>query len=161
MPGFAACAARAMPADRRALLDSAESGADFAEGMYEFRQPNEFIEMRAFGNSFVNAIPVRPGQATRSPDRLTIQSEAVARRARPLGPSQEYGSRGRFGPDGQGKLPTYPALQSAEIGIGYHSGAWLPSQSFELVAADRTLRRRDLRAPADPSAPPPAFLRRQ
>ena len=60
----AADEARAMLAERRVLLDSAETVAAFAEEMNEFLQTSEITETRAFVRSFVKAILVRPGRAT-------------------------------------------------------------------------------------------------
>ena len=53
-----------MLAERRVLLDSAETVASFAAEMSEFLQTSEITETRAFVRSFVKAILVRPGQAT-------------------------------------------------------------------------------------------------
>ncbi len=53
-----------MLAERRVLLDSAETVAACAEEMSEFLAPSESTETRAFVCSFVKAIPVRPGRAT-------------------------------------------------------------------------------------------------
>ena len=60
----AADEARAMLAERRVLLDSAETVAAFAEEMSEFLRTSEITETRAFVRSFVKAILVRPGRAT-------------------------------------------------------------------------------------------------
>ena len=60
----AADEARTMLAERRVLLDSAETVAAFAAEMSEFLQTSEITETRAFVRSFVKAILVRPGQAT-------------------------------------------------------------------------------------------------
>ena len=53
-----------MLAERRVLLDSAETVAACAEEMSEFLATSESAETRAFVRSFVKAIPVRPGRAT-------------------------------------------------------------------------------------------------
>ena len=55
---------RAMLAERRVLLDSAETIAAFAEEMSEFLRTSEITETRAFVRSFVKAILVGPGRAT-------------------------------------------------------------------------------------------------
>ena len=60
----AADEARVMLAERRVLLDSAETVAAFAEEMSEFLRTSEITETRAFVRSFVQAILVRPGRAT-------------------------------------------------------------------------------------------------
>ena len=60
----AADEARVMLAERRVLLDSAETVAAFAAEMSEFLRTSEITETRAFVRSFVKAILVRPGQAT-------------------------------------------------------------------------------------------------
>ena len=56
--------ARAMLAERRVMLDSADKIAAFAREMSEFLQTSEITETRAFVRSFVKAILVRPGRAT-------------------------------------------------------------------------------------------------
>ena len=53
-----------MLAERRVLLDSAETVAAFAKEMSEFLQTSEITETRAFVRPFVKATLVRPGQAT-------------------------------------------------------------------------------------------------
>ncbi|MXW25259.1 MAG: hypothetical protein F4Z77_03005, partial [Dehalococcoidia bacterium] len=60
----AADEARAMLAERRVLLDSAETVAAFAEEMSEFLRTSEITETRSFVRSFVQAVLVRPGRAT-------------------------------------------------------------------------------------------------
>ena len=60
----AADEARAMLAERRVLLDSAETVAAFAEEMSEFLRTSEITETRSFVRSFVKAILVGPGRAT-------------------------------------------------------------------------------------------------
>ncbi len=60
----AADEARAMLAERRVLLDSAETIAAFAEEMSEFLRTSEITETRAFVRSFVKSILVSPGRAT-------------------------------------------------------------------------------------------------
>ena len=60
----AADEARAMLAERRVLLDSADTIAAFAEEMSEFLRTSEITETRAFVRSFVKAILVGPGRAT-------------------------------------------------------------------------------------------------
>ena len=61
---IAADEARAVLAERRVMLDSAETVAAFAEEMSEFLRTSEITETRAFVRSFVKAILVRPGRAT-------------------------------------------------------------------------------------------------
>ena len=61
---IAADEARAVLAERRVMLDSAETVAAFAAEMSEFLQTSEITETRAFVRSFVKAILVRPGRAT-------------------------------------------------------------------------------------------------
>ena len=55
--------ARSLLAERRALLDSADIIADFAEEMGEFLKTSELTETRAFVHSFVKEIVVKPGRA--------------------------------------------------------------------------------------------------
>ena len=56
--------ARAMLAERRVLLDSAETVAAFAEEMSEFLRTSEITETRAFVRSFAKGDPGAAGQAT-------------------------------------------------------------------------------------------------
>ena len=60
----AAREARALLAERRKFLDSAEVIATFAEEMSEYLRTSELTETRAFIRSFVKEIEVRPGRAT-------------------------------------------------------------------------------------------------
>ena len=60
----AADEARAMLAERRVLLDSADTIAAFAADMSEFLRTSEITETRAFVRSFVKSILVSPGRAT-------------------------------------------------------------------------------------------------
>ena len=60
----AADEARAMLAERRVLLESAETVAAFAEEMSEFLRTSEITETRSFVRSFVKAILVAPWRAT-------------------------------------------------------------------------------------------------
>ena len=53
-----------MLAERRVLLDSAETIAAFAEEMSESLQTSEVTETRAFVRSFMKSILVSPGRAT-------------------------------------------------------------------------------------------------
>ena len=56
--------ARAMLAERRALLDRTETIAAFAADMSEFLRTSELTETRSFIRSFVKEIQIRPGKAT-------------------------------------------------------------------------------------------------
>ncbi len=56
--------ARALLAERRVMLDSADIIAAFAEEMSEFLKTSELTQTRAFVHSFVKTIEVRPGRAT-------------------------------------------------------------------------------------------------
>ena len=56
--------ARAMLAERRVVLDSADTIAAFAEEMSEFLKTSELTATRAFVRSFVKEEEVRPGKAT-------------------------------------------------------------------------------------------------
>ena len=56
--------ARAILAERRALLDRAETIAAFAADMSEFLRTSELTETRSFIRSFVKEIQIRPGKAT-------------------------------------------------------------------------------------------------
>ncbi len=60
---IAAGEARAMLAERRVVLDSADTIAAFAEEMSEFLKTSELTETRAFVNSFVKEVVVKPGKA--------------------------------------------------------------------------------------------------
>ena len=60
----AAQEARVVLADRRVLLDSADTIAAFAAEMSGFLQTSEVTETRAFVRSFVERVEVRPGAAT-------------------------------------------------------------------------------------------------
>ena len=55
--------ARAVLAERRQYLDSADTIATFAEEMGEFLATSELTETKAFVNSFVKEIQVKPGRA--------------------------------------------------------------------------------------------------
>ena len=54
---------RSMLAERRAVLDSADTIAAFAEEMSEFLKTSELTETRAFVKSFVKEVLVKPGRA--------------------------------------------------------------------------------------------------
>ncbi len=56
--------ARAVLAERRELLDSADMVAAFAADMSEFLRTSELTETKAFVRSFVKEIEVAPGKAT-------------------------------------------------------------------------------------------------
>ena len=60
----AADEARAVLAERRELLDRAETIAAFAADMSEFLRTSQLTETRAFIRSFVKEIQIRPGKAT-------------------------------------------------------------------------------------------------
>ena len=60
---LAAAEARAVPAERRVLLDSADTIASFASDMSEFPRTSELTETRTFVRSFVTQITVKPGPA--------------------------------------------------------------------------------------------------
>ena len=59
----AADEARAVLAERRQYLDSADTIATFAEEMSEFLATSELTETKAFVHSFVKEIQVKPGKA--------------------------------------------------------------------------------------------------
>ena len=59
----AAGEARGVLAERRVLLDSADTIATFAQDMSEFLRTSEITETRAFVRSFVKQVLVGPGQA--------------------------------------------------------------------------------------------------
>ncbi len=59
----AADEARATLAERRVMLDSADTVAAFAEEMSEFLTTSELTETKAFVHSFVKEIQVKPGRA--------------------------------------------------------------------------------------------------
>ncbi len=59
----AAGEARALLAERRQFLDSADTIATFAEEMSEFLKASELTETKAFVHSFVKEIDVKPGKA--------------------------------------------------------------------------------------------------
>ena len=92
----AADEARAMLAERRVLLDSAETVAAFAEEMSEFLRTSEITETRSFVRSFVKAILVGPRAGhdpLHDPDP-TGQPHRGRRRRRHgvVRPSYEYGT---------------------------------------------------------------------
>ena len=60
---IAAEEARALLAERRVILDSADTIAAFAEEMSEFLETSELTETRAFVHSFVKEIVIKPGRA--------------------------------------------------------------------------------------------------
>ena len=60
---IAAEEATSMLAERRAVLDSADTIAAFAEEMSEFLKTSELTETRAFVKSFVKEVLVKPGRA--------------------------------------------------------------------------------------------------
>ena len=60
---IAAEEARAILAERRVMLDSADTIATFAADMSEFLKTSELTETKAFVRSFVKEIEVRPGKA--------------------------------------------------------------------------------------------------
>ena len=60
---IAAQEARAMLADRRLMLDSADTIATFAAEMSEFLKTSELTETKAFVGSFVKEVVVKPGRA--------------------------------------------------------------------------------------------------
>ena len=60
---IAAEEARAILAERRVVLDSADTIATFAEDMGEFLKTSELTETRAFVHSFVKEVVVKPGKA--------------------------------------------------------------------------------------------------
>ncbi len=60
----AAREARAALDDRRGTLDSADTIAAFASEMSEFLKTSELTETKAFVQSFVKEVQVRPGKAT-------------------------------------------------------------------------------------------------
>ena len=55
--------ARALLAERRVMLDSADVIATFAEEMSEFLKTSELTQPKAFVQSFVKEVAVRPGRA--------------------------------------------------------------------------------------------------
>ena len=55
--------ARGLLAERRQLLDSADTIATFAEEMSDFLKTSELTETRAFVHSFVKEVQVKPGRA--------------------------------------------------------------------------------------------------
>ena len=60
----AAQEARAMLAERRVVLESADTIAAFAQEMSDFLKTSELTETKAFVRSFVKEVQVRPGKAT-------------------------------------------------------------------------------------------------
>ena len=60
---IAAGEARALLSDRRQFLDSADTIAAFAAEMSDFLKTSELTETRAFVNSFVKEVVVKPGKA--------------------------------------------------------------------------------------------------
>ena len=79
----AAQEARAMLADRRVMLDSADTIAAFAKEMSEFLKTSELTETRAFVRSFVKEIgwpPAGPSSGTRFPCLRTAGYPAGTRK---------------------------------------------------------------------------------
>ena len=60
----AAQEARSMLAQRRVMLDSADTIAAFAKEMSEFLKTSQLTETKAFVRSFVKEVQVKPGKAT-------------------------------------------------------------------------------------------------
>lgn len=94
-----------MPAERRVLLDGAETVAACAEEMSECLAPSESTEIRAFVRSFVKAIPPpldKPHRGRgRRPTRIggvkvvvgdgNLEGDGPRRRERPLRPLGDGG----------------------------------------------------------------------
>ena len=59
----AADEARALLAERRVMLDSADTIATFAEETSQFLKTSELTETKAFVHSFVKEVEIKPGQA--------------------------------------------------------------------------------------------------
>ena len=76
---IAAEEARLILAQRRALLDSADSIASYAVRMSKFLQTCEYTEIRAFVRSFVKEIEVKPGRAVITYSIPTPNGIAVGR----------------------------------------------------------------------------------
>ena len=60
---IAAEEARGLLAERRVMLDSADTIATFAAEMSEFLKTSELTETKAFVRSFVKEVEVKPGRA--------------------------------------------------------------------------------------------------
>ena len=70
--------AREVLAERRVLLDNADTIATFAEDMSEFLRTSEITETRAFVRSFVKQVLVGPGQAVIHYTLPTPQDSPIA-----------------------------------------------------------------------------------
>ena len=74
---IAAEEARALLAERRQFLDSADVIASYAEEMSEFLKTSDLTETRAFVHSFVKEIEVKPGGATILYSLLTPEDSPI------------------------------------------------------------------------------------
>ena len=74
---IAAEEARALLAQRRHFLDSADVIASYAEEMSEFLKTSELTETRAFVHSFVKEIEVKPGMAAIVYSILTPEDSSI------------------------------------------------------------------------------------
>ncbi len=74
---IAAEEARALLAERRHFLDSADVIASYAEEMSEFLKSSELTETRAFVHSFVKEIEVKPGRAAIIYSLLTPEDSPI------------------------------------------------------------------------------------
>ncbi len=74
---IAAEEARALLAQRRHFLDSADVIAPYAEEMSEFLKTSELSETRAFVHSFVKEIEVKPGRAAIVYSLLTPEDSPI------------------------------------------------------------------------------------
>ena len=74
---IAAEEARALLAERRNFLDSADVIASYAEEMSEFLKTSELTETRAFVHSFVKEIEVKPGRAAIVYSLLTPEDSPI------------------------------------------------------------------------------------
>ena len=74
---IAAEEARALLAERRHFLDSADVIASYAEEMSEFLKTSELTETRAFVHSFVKEIEVKPGRAAIIYSLLTPEDSPI------------------------------------------------------------------------------------
>ena len=153
---LAAEEARAVLAERRVLLESADTIAGLASDMSEFLRTSELTETRTFVRSFVKQITVKPGQAViqytiPTPEDSPIGSADAAEVAF----SQRGGDRGcgvHLDAARRSRAPRPPGGASA-AGTEQSLGNWSPwwRQTIGRLALLSQFRLLDQSAPPFPS----------